>query len=211
MYKIALFGEDECHERFIGTIIHRVAEEQNVEITVRMLSVRGGRGRAIRELDQYLREIKYFRVESLKKESRIKELPDMLIVAIDSNCKSISDTKKEIEEKISSNKVAFEDSVVYAIPEPHIERWMLVDSAAFKKFFGRGCRAPNAKCDKDEYKRRVAQAINEAGWKTAFFGIEYASEIAEKLNLDISAKKDKSLAMFIDDLRSKIKLLKMRN
>ena len=50
-------------------------------------------------------------------------------------------------------------SVIYAIPDPHIERWLLLDSAAFKKVLDKGCSAPTQKCERGLYKRLLLQAV----------------------------------------------------
>ena len=53
--------------------------------------------------------------------------------------------------------------IVLATPDPHVERWLLLDGAAFRQVFGRGCDAPNLRCDRDLYKQRLVAAILAAG------------------------------------------------
>ncbi len=71
---------------------------------------------------------------------------------------------------LSALKTVVEDYdpiTIYAIPDPHLERWLLLDSAAFKHVLGRGCSAPDQKCEKERYKQLLIQAILEAGLKTS--------------------------------------------
>ena len=78
-----------------------------------------GHGMVIKELRQYLRDL--YRGRS--------RWPDLVIVATDANCKGLNARTKEMTEV--TNKVGVR--VVCAVPNPHIERWLLLDSTAFKK------------------------------------------------------------------------------
>ena len=57
----------------------------------------------------------------------------MIVVATDANCIGLQQRAKEIEASAAISPV------VLAIPDPHIERWLLLDGAAFKSVFGKGC------------------------------------------------------------------------
>jgi len=92
---------------------------------------------AIKELKKYVRDLQRGR----------ESLPDLLIVATDGNCKGFLERKRQIEEVTKE----FTRLVICAIPDPHIERWLLLDSAAFKKVLGKGCTAPIQKCERDLY------------------------------------------------------------
>lgn len=128
MYNIALFGEDSGHEAFISAVVERLINKRQINAKLNNVSVRGGRGRAVSELNQYLRDRRVYE----------GDLPDIIIVAIDSNCDDVADKIREIRRGISKHESVFRELVVYAIPDPHIERWMLIDSEAFKKVFGPG-------------------------------------------------------------------------
>ena len=43
--------------------------------------------------------------------------------------------------------------VILAPPDPHVERWLLLDGAAYKAVFGKGCDTPDLKCDRNHYKQ----------------------------------------------------------
>ena len=81
--------------------------------------------------------------------------------------------------------------MVLAIPDPHIERWLLLDGAAFKAVFGTGCDAPDLKCERNHYKRQLMDAIQSAGTTPRLGGIEYAEEIVQHMNLDRVARLDR--------------------
>ena len=91
------------------------------------------------------------------------------------------------------------------MPDPHIERWLLLDSGAFKKVLGKGCSAPDQKCNRDLYKQRYAQSIYAAGLTPLFGGLEHAPNIVSEMNLARAASRDKSFRHFLRDLRAALK------
>lgn len=169
MHKINLFVEDFGHERFLDALLQRLAKRHNLLLEVNFSSSRGGYGTAIKELKKYIRDLQRGRESS----------PDLLIVATDGNCKGFSERKQQIEEVTKE----FTELVICAIPDPHIERWLLLDSAAFKKVLGKGCTAPIQKCERDLYKRLLDNAITNAGKETLFDGMEYAKPIVDAMDL----------------------------
>jgi hypothetical protein len=90
--------------------------------------------------------------------------------------------------------------VICAVPDPHIERWLLVDSAAFKSVLGRGCAAPDQKCEKARYKRLLIEAIRQAGIIPNLGGIEFAADIVAAMNLARASRLDPSLKPFLDEM-----------
>lgn len=149
MRNINLFVEDQAHEKFLVAILQRFSSKHNIAVKLKSISARGGRGKVISELKQYLNDLQ-----------RNKEtLPDLIIVATDSNCKGI----RERENEINRNITDIEEFVISMIPEPHIERWLLIDPEAFKTVFGKGCPTPDQKCVRDRYKDMFLEAITEVG------------------------------------------------
>ena len=73
----------------------------------------------------------------------------------DANCQGYLKRRQELEPAVEYCGC----KVVYAIPDPHIERWLLLDSAAFKAVLGRGCDAPKQKCERKRYKRLLLDAV----------------------------------------------------
>lgn len=167
--RIILFVEDEAHEKFIRALVQRLADESDTEVRIAGRSVRGGHGKVITEFQKYLRHIHRER----------EGLPDLLIVATDANCKGYPERRKEIDAKNKN----FKDITVCAIPDPHIERWLLIDSSAFKKVLGKGCKAPDQKCSRDRYKKLLLESIQHAGITPLVKGIEHAREIVNAMDL----------------------------
>ena len=52
---IDLFVEDSAHAEFLKPMLNRVANEEGVEVRTRVVSARGGHGRAIKEFEYYQR------------------------------------------------------------------------------------------------------------------------------------------------------------
>lgn len=92
--------------------------------------------------------------------------------------------------------------LVHAVPDPHVERWLLLDGAAFKAVVGHGCKAPDQKCDRGRYKQRLVEAVRDAGVTPILGGLEYAEDIVRRMNMDRAARTDRSLARFVDELRT---------
>ncbi|WP_242529144.1 DUF4276 family protein [Methylacidimicrobium sp. B4] len=88
-----------------------------------------------------------------------------------------------------------------AIPDPHVERWLLLDGEAFKKVLGKGCQTPDQKCDRGRYKDALNRAISDAGKTPLISSIEWARDIIDKMDLARAAGADPSLKRFLDDLR----------
>ena len=122
-------------------------------------------------------------------------LPDLLIVASDANCKRLNERVKELQVRDPPTPM------ILAIPDPHIERWLLLDSVAFRTVFGKGCDAPDQKCRRDRYKQRLIEAIFATGITPSLGGIEFAEDIIQQMDIDGAAQADRSLRRFVDDLR----------
>lgn len=120
MREIALFVEDDAHRKVINTLVCRIATEYGVQVQLDWRNVIGGYGKVVAELDNYLRDLR----------RQGTPWPVLPIVATDANCKGLNERAREIGGR---------DDVVpmiLALPDPHIERWLLLDGAAFKAVFG---------------------------------------------------------------------------
>jgi hypothetical protein len=188
MCKILVFGEDYGHEVVLQTLIGRLAHESHLQVEIRVLSATGGHGKMMHELKEYMGEIKQGAVA----------LPDLFVVGRDANCRGYAERCKEIQEIAAS----YGGMVVPAVPDPHVERWLLIDSKAFAQVLGKGCQAPNQKCDRDRYKLLLNTAVREAGVEPLLGGIEFAEDIILNMNLDRAAKADNSFAHVLRDLRA---------
>ena len=189
MRRVILFAEDYAHETFISALIKKLANENGIELEFIARSARGGHGKAVSEFASYIRSLPYER----------EGLPDLVIVAIDANCKSYLECKEEIE-KVNQQ---YSYLTICAIPDPHVERWLLIDSSAFKAVLGQGCAAPDQKYEKDRYKRLLCEAVAATGITPLLGGIEYAQDIVNNMNIQRAMNEDVSFKKFIADLKRK--------
>jgi len=193
MRRVALFVEDFAHEEFMTAWVQRFSRETGVPVELHPYSVRGGYGRAIQELGQFVQDV----------HQAGEAWPDLLVVALDANCQGYNQRRGEIETVIG--ELSFR--VVLAVPDPHIGRWLLLDSAAFKSVLRKGCEAPDRKCDRDRYKKLLAQAVSQTGVAPSIGGIEHARDIVEAMDVSRMTHKgaDKSLGRFIQELQKVFK------
>lgn len=162
--------------------------EQGIEVRLEWRNVRRGHGQVVRELKEYLRDLK-----------RQGNPPDLLVIGTDANCRGLSERTREVPVTDSPVPTAL------AIPDPHIEHWLLLDGAAFKSALGHGCQAPDRKCARDRYKQALINAILEADITPSLGGIEFAEDIIQAMDLDRAASADPSLRRFPDSLRSALR------
>lgn len=186
MRDIALFVEDSGHQQIIGALVRRLARDAGIEVRLDWRSVRHGHGRVAHELKEYLRDLK----------GQGGRLPDLIIVASDANCRGLNERIKQLDDPDAPAPM------ILAIPDPHIERWLLLDGAAFKEVFGQGCSAPDQKCSRDRYKKLLIEAIRYAGVTPNLGGIEFADDIVQHMDIERAARTDRSFQRFIHDLRA---------
>lgn len=196
MRRIVLFGEDDAHERVVTALLSRLSLESGIPVQVVVRSSIGGYGRAIDEFSTVLGDIVAGR------ESK----PDLIVVATDSNCKGLNERLKAIAGKVPQ---ALKELVACAVPSPHIERWLLLDSAAFKEVLGRGCEAPDMKCRRDRYKQLLANAVRDAGVRPLLGGMEYSNDIIGRIDLERAAQHDDSFGRCLKELRRFFKQWRM--
>lgn len=192
MRNINLFVEDVAHEDFLTALIQRLADAHNIEINIRTSSVRGGHGNVITELKQYLRDLQHYK----------EGLPDLIIVGTDSNCKGLSERETEINQVTSD----LSDLVISMVPEPHIERWLLLDSEAFKTVFGKGCSVPDQKCERGRYKNMLLNAIYQATMVFPLGAIEHVEELVNEMNLQRVAQMDRSIDRLLSALQRQFRI-----
>lgn len=190
--RITLLAEDLGNEEVVGGLIHRVVRGLSLDGSIKQVRVRGGHGRVKNELKRFMGGV-----------SR-GEIPDsdLVVLATDANCRG-NRRRKEILESISIPKIP----LVLAVPDPHVERWLLLDSHAFKAVFGRGCKAPDQKCLKDRYKEALRDSIRAAdpGLKPPLGGVEFAGDLVMKMELEAARRSDVALDRFIADLESELR------
>ena len=136
---IAYFLEDAGQEAIIPPLVKRLIREagkptENFEH--HPLNARGGR--SISSYKEFLADAK-----------RNNHLPaDLLVVGSDGNCKGFATRRDEIN-AVAANPPY--PTVVTAVPDPHVERWYLLDPSALSKAAGisKMPALPAHKCEKD--------------------------------------------------------------
>jgi hypothetical protein len=192
MFGINMFVEDNGHERVLTALVKRMASQYGVAVEIMPQTSTGGHGRVLSKLKEYIRDLK----------NGAGEATDLLIVAIDGNCAGYLECKQEIDKVMKG----FAGQVIYAIPDPHIERWLLLDSAAFKKVLGKGCSAPAQKCDRDRYKRLLLEAVRQTGTDSLSGGLEYTEELVNEMDLERMERMEDSLGRFLKSLRQQLQI-----
>ena len=187
MRNISLFVEDTVHGDFLVALVQRVANAYNIKIKVKVSSVRGGHKAVITELRQYQQDLQH----------DAEDLPDLIMVGTDSNRRGFLQREKEINQATSD----LADRVIYMIPQPHIERWLLLDAEAFKKVFGRHCSVPKRKYDRERYKRLLLQTIRDAGVIPLLGGIEHIADLVNAMDLQHLEQSDRSFRRFFRALQ----------
>jgi hypothetical protein len=191
MRNVTLFCEDSFHEKFIGALLRRFGTENDVIVAPKFLSARGGLPRMHHELKEFLRDL----------DRDPHRLPDSLIVVTDANCLGYTE-RKGLMDSVVERYPRFQRLISYAIPDPHIERWMLVDPRAFQTVFGRGCTLPAAKCAKGEYKRLLRTEIRNSEIEAPLGGEEFAEDIVNAMDLAQVETREPSLGLFLRNLRA---------
>lgn len=192
-----LFVEDRAHEELIRPLISRVALDEGVRAQLRVRCARGGHGRVLTELQLYLR--------LLDKGVLGQGLPDLLVVATDANCAALAKRRAEVRGLVPA---VLADRLVTGCPEPHVERWYLADPDSFQGVVGYQPQLLVGKCERDEYKRVLAEAVRRGGHPATLGGIEFACELAASMDLYRAGKNDRSLGAFLDELRAKLRRLR---
>lgn len=192
MHKVVLFGEDDGHALVLKALTDRLARERHMEVQIEVQWAQGGLGAMLRELRRFLQQIQTAR----------EPIPDLLLIGRDANCKGHLPCRQAVRRVVAD----YPGPVVVAVPDPHVERWLLLDPAAFKRVLGKGCPAPDHKCERDRYKQCLLQAIREAGAETTVGGLEYARELVDAMDLSRLERKDASLGHLLQDLREHFNL-----
>ena len=185
---VDLFVEDTAHEEFLKPLIGRLAEGEDLPVRTRVRSAMGGHPRALEELRLY---------------QKVKEgaSADVVVVAIDANCSPYATARSRIREAVLP---AFEDRVVTACPDPHVERWYLADLESFKAVIGRGPKTVEKKCARNHYKNVLKSAVRQAGHPVSD-GVDFAAELVAGMDLYRAGRSDSSLKAFLDDFRAAIR------
>jgi hypothetical protein len=189
--RVSLFCEDRGHESVGVALIRRVAREKAVQVTVTTLSARGGKGRALSELKAWQR---------LAAANRAF-VPDLLVVLHDSNCTPWNAVRQQV---LSVVDEAVVPAAAIGCPDPHVERWLLADPAAFGRVIGVEPAADPGKCEREAYKKIVGEALAESGEPVLVDLWDVAAEIVDEMDLHRASRRQSSLRHFLRDLRASL-------
>ena len=98
---------------------------------------------------------------------------------------TVRDTgKNETKLRRLSNRQITPGTPVCVVPDPHIERWYLIDQNAFCKAIEIVFRPeiPPYKCERGRYKRAMQEAFSKADLAPPLGGVEYGEDIALKID-----------------------------
>lgn len=190
--QVEIFAEDRAHEELLKPLLVRVCGEEGFAVSLQVRTGRGGHAKAVNEFERY---------QTIAGTGKfVRKAPDLLIVAIDGNCTTFGRMKSRIAD---STRSAFRHMLVSACPDPHVEKWFLADPASFHAVVGHRPDVGPDECERNHYKRILRESVARGGHLPTLGGIEFASELAEKMDLYRAGKRDPSLKSFLDDLRSK--------
>lgn len=194
--RILYFLEDRAQEGFIKALVNRIAQDESIPLNSLNHDVRSARGgsRVITEFERFMRDT----IQTGSSDV------DLLIVAIDGNCKGYRDRVRQLEQYIRQ-KHPLRNKVVYAVPDPHIERWYMMDQRAFKNGVGvdRSPDIPRYKCKKDYYKQLLRKTLAELNVSSLLGGAEYAENIVGSItSLDSLGSQNAGFQAFVEGLRA---------
>jgi hypothetical protein len=193
--RIIYFLEDRAQERFIKALVNRVAVDEGVIVGSLTHDVRSARGGS-----KVIAAFKNFMKEADPEATNVL----FLVVAIDGNCKGHKDRVRQLDKCIKTDH-PFKGKVVYAVPDPHIERWYLMDQRALKMAvgFNKMPALPAYKCKKDYYKQLLNKALEDSDVDSLLGGVEYAERIVENIHdFDSLIRQNAGFEAFVEGLRN---------
>ncbi len=192
---VDLFAEDYAQEAFLKPLIEHLCRELRFNAHVRVQSARGGAPRALSEYKAYQR---------LLQQRVIQPPPDIIVVARDGDCKTRSLRQQEIR---GATLPQWHSRLVIACPEPHIERWYLVDLEALRAALGftGTVRRFRKSCKRDVYKKALGDVVRASGYPPTLRGVEHAPELVAAM--DLRQPPDRSLRAFLSDFRGILRQL----
>lgn len=185
--RICYFLEDIAQEGFLKALVSRLLKEKGIPPDCLLHDVRnasGGRGKALGELRKFLMDVSH--------------QPDVLVIAIDGNCRGYREMREEIQRAVQQTE--YPGPVVCAVPDPHMERWYLADPNALQRILNVRPECPAYKCERDRYKQALREAFRQAGIVAPLGGVEYGEEIAWSIDIFQVGKVDRGFKHFADDL-----------
>ncbi len=191
---VDLFAEDYAQEAFLKPLIERLCRCEGVDPHVRVRSAWGGAPCVLRQYRAYPRFL----------QRSGEPPPDIIVVARDGDCATRRRRRQEIEKVTPPQWLS---RLVVACPEPHIERWYLVDSKALRAALGFARPVPRFRksCERDVYKRALGDVIRASGYTPTLGGAEHAAELVAAM--DLRQPPDDSMRAFISEFQGVLRQL----
>lgn len=191
---VEFFVEDDAHRQLLVPLVERMGREEGLALQCQIRNAHGGHAKAMTSFKRY----------QLLREKGVggRAAPAILVVAIDGNCSSFTETARNIRRATGD---PFVHMLVTACPDPHIERWYLADPDSFHAVVGTRPSVGRRKCVRDHYKQMLTTAILGAGHPSTLDGVEFARELADAMDLFRAGKHDSSLKAFVRDLRESLR------
>ena len=188
---VEFFVEDNAHRQLLVPLVERVAREEEVDLRCQVRNARGGHAGAIGSFKRY----------QILREKGVggREGAALLVVAIDGNCSSFTETRGNIR---GATRDSFVHMLVTACPDPHIERWYLADPQSFQDVVGARPSVGPRKCVRNHYKQVLSTAVAGGGHPPTLGGVEFGRELADAMDLFRAGRNDSSLKAFVEDLRN---------
>ena len=198
MIRGLLFLEDRAQELFVVSLVRRLLAGYGLAFQADVRSSTGG-ARVWGQLEQFAGD--------LTRDSQRDAAADMLVVAVDANCKGLATVTDRLAAIVEPTGLL--DRSAFCVPDPHIERWYLLDLHALKKTIGAGVHVsvPSHKCDRDYYKDLLGEAVRESG--SMLGGSEFGSELAERMSIVQACGADASFKAFVSQVRIRAKAFKL--
>lgn len=193
--KIIYFLEDRAQEQFMVALVERIASEVSIPseaLSSDVMSSRGG-SMVVEEFGNFARDRRKAGAAGAA----------MIVVAVDGDCQGHAKKTAQLLKKVKPTD-PFRDILVFAIPDPHIERWYLIDQVALKKAAGleHGIAPPPYKCKRQKgyYKRLLREMLRDQNIPS-YDGSEFGPEIARNISdLHATCRADPSFAGFVEDV-----------
>jgi hypothetical protein len=195
--RVDLYCEDSGHEQFARALLKRLSAELGLRPTINTPSGRGGHGQAITEFKAWQRAVTKGHIGH--------EIPDLLVLLIDSNCSGWAQVRRDVEQAI--DPATFPHCAI-GCPDPHVERWCLADPEAVQEVLGVQPPPDPGKCERRLYKQLLRQTILQADQPILTSEMEYAPDLVSAMDLFRAGKNQPSLKQFVDGIRSALQQLR---
>jgi hypothetical protein len=186
-----IIGEDEATERIIDALVKREAECLKLFARQRLALCWGGSKveNRIAEWEAFVRRNGY---------------ASLTIFALDGNGRGTIEARARLEALLP---VLRPPHCILAIPDPHIERWLLLDGHALHRVLAAPPVPAPPGMGRDFYKNRLADLAQACLSTHETDGTEYAPDIAAVMDFAAAEAADPSLRHFLTDLRAALKQL----